>query len=93
MTYGRAMSAYPHLAGEAFIDKTRMVWIVTLYLPAPEESSWAPPPGIGAASEFSSATIVIDAATGTETDWCEGCSIIPASAAAAAHAAASASQH
>jgi len=88
MTYGQAMSAYPGLAGEAFIEKTRMVWIVTLYLPAPEQSSWAAPPSFGAAaSEFSSATIVIDAATGTETDWCEGCSTIPASAAAAQAAA------
>jgi len=97
MTYGQAMSAYPDLASEDFIDTTRLVWIVTLYFPAPVPSSWAPPPGSttppGSATlpDFSSATIVIDAATGTETDWCEGCSTIPASA-AAAQAAASASQ-
>jgi hypothetical protein len=90
MTYGQATSAYPDLAGEDFIDQTREVWIVTLYLPAPEASSWVPPPANGAPAEFSSATIVIDAATGTETDWCLGCSTIPASA--AAQAAASASQ-
>jgi hypothetical protein len=87
MTYGQATSAYPDLAGENFIDQSRQVWIVTLYFPAPVESSWASPPGIGAAPpDYSSATIVIDAATGTETDWCECCSTIPASAAALAQA-------
>jgi len=90
MTYGQAASAYPDLAGEAFIGKSRVVWVITLYFPTPVQSSWAPPPGIGAASSgFSSATIVIDAATGTETDWCEGCSTIPASAAALTAASAS----
>jgi len=87
MTYGHADSAYPDLAGEAFIDPTRPVWIVTLYFPAPVASSWAAPSG-AALPDSSSATIVIDAATGTETDWCEGCSTIPASAVAAALAAA-----
>src|SRR5262249_3690612 len=90
MTYGQATSAYPDLAGEDFIDQTREVWIVTLYFPAPVPNTWAPVTG-AAPADFSSATIVIDAATGTETDWCEGCSTIPASA-AAAQAAASASQ-
>ena len=95
MTYEQASSAYPDLAGEAFIDPTRLVWIVTLYFPAPVESSWAPPPGIGATTlpDFSSATIVIDAATGTEKDWCQGCSTIPASAATAGQAATWASEH
>jgi len=91
MTYGQAMSAYPDLGGEDFVNQTRPIWIVTLYYPAPVQSSWAAPNG-AALPAFSSATIVIDAATGTETDWCEGCSTIPASA-AAAQAAASASQH
>jgi hypothetical protein len=90
MTYGQATSAYPDLAGEEFIDQARVVWVITLYFPTPVQSSWAPPPGFGAASsDFSSATIVIDAATGTETDWCEGCSTIPASAAALTAASAS----
>ena len=89
MTYGQATSAYPDLAGEDFIDQTREVWIVTLYFPAPVPNTWAPVTG-AAPADFSSATIVIDAATGTETDWCDCCSTIPPSA--AAQAAASASQ-
>jgi hypothetical protein len=90
MTYGQAMSAYPNIASERFIDQSRVVWIITLYFPKPVQSTWSAPTSVPLPS-FSSATIVIDAATGTETDWCEGCSTIPPSA--AAQAAASASQH
>jgi hypothetical protein len=91
MTYGQAMSAYPGIVSEDFIDQSRAVWVITLYYPAPVQSSWTAPTGAQLPAS-SSATIVIDAATGTETDWCLGCSTIPASA-AAAQAAASASQH
>lgn len=89
MTYGQAMNAYPSVAGENFIDQTRPVWIVTLYYPTSIPNPGSAPAGV-TLPNVSSVTIVIDAATGVETDWCAGCSTVPASA-TAAHAAVSSS--
>ncbi len=85
MTYGQAMASYPSLAAEDFIDSARQVWVITLYYPSPEPNPGSAPAGV-TLPMISSATIVLDAATGTETDWCLGCSSIPSSA-SAAHAA------
>jgi hypothetical protein len=90
MTYGQAQAAYPSLASESFIDQTREVWVITLYYPTAVANPGSAPEG-ATLPPISSATIVLDAATGTETDWCAGCSTIPAST-SAAHAAKSASR-
>lgn len=82
MSYGQASKAYPSLAADSFVDPTRTVWVVTVYYSqAMSSASYSPPQA--APTSYSSATVIIDAASGNETDWCLGCSMIPASSAAA----------
>jgi hypothetical protein len=51
---------------------TREVWLVSVYLDRPITPSWSPPPGDPASNSatISSYTVVIDAETGVETDYC-----------------------
>ena len=78
MSYGQVEAAYPALASSTRIATSRKVWVVTLYFPHPIPNPGSGPIGV-TLPPISAATIVIDAASGTETDWCAGCSTIPAS--------------
>lgn len=85
MTYGQAQAAYPYLAGDssAAVDPSREVWVLTRYYnpPVTEVRDW----GFGPAGDANqSATVqdpydsvVIDAATGQETDACQHCAAPP----------------
>jgi hypothetical protein len=80
MTYGQAAAAYPALAASAVIARSREVWVVTVYYPRPVTMPFAGgygPPGEPATEQVSAVSEVIDAATGTVTDSCEGCAVIP----------------
>jgi hypothetical protein len=80
MTYGLASRAYPALAASAVIARSRLVWVLTVYFaePVTVDTGYGPPSApdtirISAVSE------VVDATTGTTTDECEGCAVIPRS--------------
>jgi hypothetical protein len=84
LTYGQAQEKYPELAAASSLveDPNREVWVVTDYFPpetVPRAGGWGPPGSEGYVT-ISAATVVVDATTGRETDWCEGCATIPASA-------------
>ena len=82
MTYGQAATAYPGLASSNVTAPSRVVWVVTLQLAQPVPgNSLSLPPG-QPVPMISAFTVVIDAVTGNETDWCAGCSSVPVSAAA-----------
>jgi hypothetical protein len=80
MTYGQAKLNYPGLAASDVIAPSRVVWVVTLKLAKPVAGySLDLAPG-EAPPMISAATVVIDAVTGAETDWCAGCASLPVSA-------------
>ncbi len=82
MTYGQAEARYSGLASSNVTNPSRKVWVVTIRLAKPvRANSLDLAPG-QSAPMISAATVVIDAATGTETDWCAGCSSVPVSASA-----------
>ena len=85
MTYGQAQADYPMLAGSssAVVDPSRQVWVMTrYYTPARTEArDWGFGPAVN--SKLSSTeqdpydSVVIDAATGQETDACQDCEAVP----------------
>ncbi len=85
MTYGQAQASYPSLAAAAstVVDPSREVWVVTRYftnpVTVPYAGGWGPPSAPQGTVQITAVTTVIDAATGTETDACAGCAVIPAS--------------
>jgi hypothetical protein len=82
MTYGQAADAFPALAASAVIDRSREVWVLTRYYPKPVTVPFAGgygPPGEPATEQISAVSVVIDAITGTVTDSCLGCAVIPRS--------------
>jgi|HubBroStandDraft_1064217.scaffolds.fasta_scaffold26459_2 hypothetical protein len=82
MTYRQAATAFPALAASAVIDRSREVWVLTRYYPKPVTVPFAGgygPPGEPATEQISAVSVVIDATTGTVTDSCLGCAVIPRS--------------
>jgi hypothetical protein len=80
MTYGQASRAYPALAGSAVIARSRLVWVLTVYFAKPEtvDTGYGPPTA-ATTMTISAMSEVVDATTGTMTDQCEGCAVIPRS--------------
>jgi hypothetical protein len=80
MTYGQASAAYPALAASAVIAPSRPVWVLTVYFARPMTiDTGYGPPSAPTTMTISAMSEVIDAATGTPTDQCEGCALIPRS--------------
>ncbi len=88
MSYGQAKAQYPLVAGSSavVVDPSREVWVLTRYYsPALEE---VPNGGYGPAGAVGTATteqvpydsVVVDAATGQETDACQDCAAVPKNA-------------
>jgi hypothetical protein len=81
MTYGQAAEAFPALAASR-VAPSREVWVLTRYFAKPVTMPFAGgygPPGEPATIQVSAVSVVIDATTGTETDWCQGCAVLPRS--------------
>ena len=80
MTYRQAARAYPGLAASAVIAPSRTVWVVTVYFAKPMTiDTGYGPPSAPTTMTISATSEVIDATTGTPTDQCEGCAVIPRS--------------
>ena len=83
ITYGQAAAAYRALAASGVMARSREVWVITRYyakpVTVPFAGGWGPP-GEPATERISAVSVVVDAATGTVTDSCEGCAVIPRSA-------------
>jgi hypothetical protein len=80
MTYGQASAAYPALAASAVIARSRPVWVLTVYFARPVTiDTGYGPPSAPTTMTISAMSEVIDASTGTPTDQCEGCAVIPRS--------------
>jgi hypothetical protein len=80
MTYGQASAAYPALAASAVIAGSRPVWVLTVYFARPVTiDTGYGPPSAPTTMTISAMSEVIDASTGTPTDQCEGCAVIPRS--------------
>jgi hypothetical protein len=82
MTYGQAEAAYPGLASSNVTDPSRVVWVITRQLAKPVRGRSLRLPAGQPVPMISAVTVVIDAATGNETDVCVGCASVPVSAAA-----------
>jgi hypothetical protein len=79
MTYGQAATAFPALAANAVIARSREVWVLTRYFAKPVTMPFAGgygPPGEPATMRISAMSEVIDATTGDLTDECLGCAAI-----------------
>ena len=79
MTYGQAARAFPALAADSgIVAQSRLVWVLTVYLPRPVtiDPGWGPP-SAPTTMTISAMSEVVDAATGTVTDECDGCAVIP----------------
>lgn len=71
MTYGEAHAKWPDLAAATsiLIDPSRLVWVMTKYLPEPVAiAPFTTTFFSGTAQEVSAYSVVIDAVTGDETD-------------------------
>jgi len=83
MTYRQAHAANPALAASDIIDPKTQVWLVTVYLAHPEtvpaNDGYGPPSEPEGSELLSAWSVVINASTGSETDWCMGCSVVPPS--------------
>jgi hypothetical protein len=80
MTYGQASRAYPALAASAVVAPSRPVWVLTVYFATPITiDTGYGPPSAPATMTISAMSEVVDATTGTATDQCEGCAVIPRS--------------
>jgi hypothetical protein len=80
MTYRQAARAYPALAASAVIAPSRTVLVVTVYFAKPMTiDTGYGPPSAPTTMTISATSEVIDATTGTPTDQCEGCAVIPRS--------------
>jgi hypothetical protein len=81
MTYGRAHATDPALAASDIIDPSTRVWLVTVYLAHPKtvpaDDGYGPPGGPQGTEKLSAWSVVINASTGVETDWCMGCTALP----------------
>ena len=81
MTYGQAARAFPALAADSgIVAQSRLVWVLTVYFPRPVtfDPGWGPP-SAPTTMTISAMSEVLDAATGTVTDECDGCAVIPRS--------------
>jgi hypothetical protein len=80
MTYGEAQSKWPQLAAasSAVVDPSRQVWVMTKYYSTPIAVPWGGDPAQGTV-KISQESVVVDAATGQETDASEGLSAVPSS--------------
>jgi len=81
MTYGQAQNVAPDLAAESstVVDPSRQVWVGTRYFSTPITAHGVDaPPGGKDTMQVTSASVVIDAATGTVTDSCLNCAAIAA---------------
>ena len=83
MTYGQAHAADPALAASDIIDPSTQVWLVTVYLAHPQtvvaNDGYGPPSGPQGTEQLSAWSVVINAVTAVESDWCMGCTVVPPS--------------
>jgi len=84
MTYGQAQAAYPYLAAlsSAVVDPSRDVWVITRYYSPSITEATGGGYGDPVVTEPTTTqdpydSVVIDAATGEETDSCQHCAAIP----------------
>jgi hypothetical protein len=83
-TYGRAQAVHPALLGSSpnIVDPSRIVWLMTWYYAKPVryhlcQYADCPSPEPDRIVKIRAYSEVIDAATGTTTDWCMGCTAAP----------------
>jgi hypothetical protein len=76
-TYGQLRSERNPLAGSRTIAGSRIVWVVTQYLPKPIADTKADVMAGARLKKVSAISFIIDAATGQETDSCLGCTAVP----------------
>jgi hypothetical protein len=83
-TYGRAQRAHPALLGSSpnVVDPNRIVWLMTWYYAMPVryhlcQYADCPAPEPDRIVKINAYSEVINAATGTTTDWCMGCTAAP----------------
>ena len=79
VTYGEAHSLAPDLAGasRALVDPRRKVWLVTDYYDSPRRETRDGSLRAKMTSRHDS--FVLDAATDTQLDACQGCAVVPGS--------------
>jgi hypothetical protein len=83
MTYSQAQSQYPALAAGSslIVDPSREVWVGTRYYNPPVTVPAADgfgPNGVTGDWSLSSESIVVDAVTGQQTDYCMNCTTVAA---------------
>ena len=78
MTYGQLHAADPALAASSVVNPARIIWVITRYfrkaVTVPYDNG---PPGAPTTHKIFAESIVIDAATGDVTDYCQGCAGVP----------------